>query len=209
MDVLQAAWVAAGQPTPKAGVDGQCARCSAVGPVHRGGVKDNAAGFDGWAHPGRDRLCAACHWGRRTPELRAANWLVTSSPELRRVQRSDLPTLLAQPVPPDQAVAVVLRARRKHVLPAARWGHVAIDDLPARWRQREADLFATVGRLRELGASRTEMLLPAASWRLVQRTPPADWPWLQQAWENLRPWRSPDHPLMTVSLYATDHLRPA
>lgn len=207
MDPQRAAWVAAGSPTPGPGTPGSCARCAMRGPVHAGTVPAGAAGLEGWAHPGRDGLCAACWWGRSTPELRRDAWEVTADRHLERLERPALRERLRRPVPAEVALAVVLRPRRKHCLPAAQWGRVAVDDVPVPWTAREVELYELVLQLREHGFGPRQLLARAPAFEVLRRVPADQWGTVQEAWERLRGWREPVTPWMTLALHATDTRR--
>ena len=74
MDVLTAAWVGAGSPTPHAtSLTGDCSHCGSRDQLVavRAVVSKQFTGFDGWANPSGRGVCPGCAWGYATAELRA------------------------------------------------------------------------------------------------------------------------------------------
>lgn len=204
MEPQHAAWIAAGSPTPGPGCKGVCARCGERGQVHRGGVPGDAAGFDGWHHPGLDELCAPCTWGRASPELRQGSWLIHHPPSLHELGRRELAEHLRTGLDQRTALAVALRPRRKHSMPAARWGHVAVDDVPVPWGPVEVARFELVLMLRAAGFGPRHLMARSPDFTTLSKISPDRWHQVQDAWLRLRPWREPPTPWMTLALHATD-----
>lgn len=71
MDVLTAAWVGAGSPTPHAtSLTGDCSHCGSRDQLVavRAVVSKQFTGFDGWANPSGRGVCPGCAWGYATAE---------------------------------------------------------------------------------------------------------------------------------------------
>ena len=197
MDVLTAAWQACGQPLPAVHRNrnrGACARCGRADDElvpTRDVVSKVFTGYDTWRDPSGSGLCPACTWAYRTPELRAVAHLVTFAPPcLQQLEPAALADLLSVAVPADLAVIVPLRPGRKHLLPAAVWGRVTVDDAQLPWTAADADRLAAMRRLRALGFGSRMLTEPAPVWSVLRKLPRN---WVDQVltdWAALDPWRS-------------------
>lgn len=168
----------------------RCARCVAedvaVTPVSSV-VSRSFTGFDGWGAPAEPGLCGACtwlyrteHWRRRMHVVRAAG-----TPTVSAVTPRGLHRLLSRPLADDWAVVVPLRPGRKHVLPHARWGMVAVDDGSFVWRNADVAALAAVSRLRLLGFGVRALSEPAPAWVVLRGVPEARWSSVLEDWEVL------------------------
>ena len=131
MDVLTAAWVGAGSPTPYAtSLTGDCSHC---------GSRDQLVAVRAGANPSGRGVCPGCAWGYATAELRAGAHLVTRDPaSLAPLDRAGVAALLRSgPLGADSALVVPLRPGRKHLLPMATWGRVAVEDVGLGWNHQE------------------------------------------------------------------------
>lgn len=194
MDPVYAAWTAAGTPRPAdiSTAPGHCARCGATGPIVATSrvVTSDFSGFDGWQQPTAGGLCAACTWCYRHASLRMHPHLVHRSPaQLSALTRSQLRDQLRHPLSPDLALAVPLRAGRKHVLPNAEWGRLTIDDVHVPWVKADAARLDTVERLRRDGVTTTQLAQAAPPYKLIAAASPDDAKGYREAWSQLLPWR--------------------
>ncbi len=155
-----------------------------------------------WRHPHGWGLCGACAWSFVTDALRRLPHVVAQDPPALQVTSLlELGQLLSRPVEGSVAVTVPSRPGRKHVLPAARWGHVTLDETPLVWTTADAARLAAVSRLREAGATPNALSRPAPPWTLVRghgRAREA----IMTDWEILAPWRERPQ-WLTVALLAT------
>jgi len=186
-----------------------CARCAAAAAttattkvLHRGFTS-----VDDWRAPNNSALCPACVWCYTTPALRSSALKVTASPAtLTLLTLPQLLTELRHPIPADTAIAVPSRPGRKHMLPAATWGRVTLDDTPLTWSTQDCTRMATLVQLRTLGASAVDLLKPVPPWKMVAMTPAGDRATLLNAWDSLTPWRRAPA-WMTVATIAATSLR--
>lgn len=213
VDVVRAAWVAAGRPRvpglPSASVVGRCARCGDSGVLVevRRVVSRSFTGRDYWTLPGGAGLCSACTWAYQEPALRKRAHVVLGhrQPALHALDSSGLLEVLAREVD-SQTVVTVPRSGRKHLLPNAQWGRVLLDDIALPWSRADAARLTVLEEVRGLGASDTDLRQSAPPWPLVQTAGPAQRLQLVQAWDELRLWRNrPPH--LEVALVATRRLR--
>lgn len=194
VDVVRAAFVAAGSPVSAAACDGPacCARCGLA--VHTSvpvtaTVSRTFTGFDGWVDPHGARLCVACGWMYRSPSLRSSMHLVTQRPDLEILSPQRLGEILTRAVPSHWAVVVPLRPGRKHVLPQTQWGRVAVDDAALRWGEHETVTLAAMRRLRESGFRVRALLKPYPDVTELQRVPRSEWVGVIEDWCRLTEWR--------------------
>lgn len=205
-DVVRVAWRAVGAPLIEPLSDArECARCGDHGPVTtRKVVSDTFTAFDGWKRPGTSGVCSACGWAYTTPQLRAVPFLVDrASSTLRELGGLQLAAVLTcGPLEVGQAVTVPARAGRKHVLPAARWGMVTVDDLPLPWSATDAQrMTSALTLIQEYSAKPTTLIEATPPYRWLASHPVRDWPRLQQLWGELHPWRTDPSPwLATVQV---------
>lgn len=208
MTVLTAAWVGSGcsggEDAPAAT---RCARCGArAGVVPTGAaVSKTFTGFDDWAIPGGRRLCECCAWGYSTPALRAGPYLVTRDPAgIRGLTRRQVGQLLADgALAEDRCVVVPLRPGRKHLLPAAVWGRVCVDDAHLAWTAVHAELLRLIYRLRSLGCGSRMLAEPAPSFRVLSSLPANQYAAMLRDWERLSCWREPDNPWLSLAVHIT------
>lgn len=195
MDVLTAAWAAAGRPRVlEPAARGGCARCGRADAdlvPARAVVSKVFTGHDGWADPSGTGLCPACTWGYRTPRLRANAHLVTREPlRLRPLSPARLGDLLTRPLAPEAAVVVPLRPGRKHLLPGAGWGRVTVENALLPWTAADADRLGAMRRLRALGFGSRMLAAPAPPWSVLRRLPRHWWADVLEDWSALAPWRT-------------------
>jgi len=193
MDVLTAAFTAAPRPvtiTPTA--RGNCSRCAAadvpLAPT-RHVVSKVFTAFEGWGNPSGAGLCPACTWAYRTPVLRMSAHLVTTQPRMVTLTPSRLRKVLQHPVEADAAVVVPLHPGRKHLLPAAQWGRIAVEDAALTWTGADADRLSSMHTLRSLGFGPRLLVAEAPQWQVLRRLPPAQRRRVQQEWPLLNTWR--------------------
>lgn len=209
MDVLTAAWTASGWPVvDEASLGpGDCARCATsthLVPVRRA-VSKSFTAYDAWSNPSGSGLCQACTWAYTTTSLRAGTHLIGRAPAtMRPVSRSAAAeVLLAGALSAEAALAVPLRPGRKHVLPAAAWGRVAVDDVAVPWSSSDASRLRHVVELRGLGFGSRMIAEPAPPYAVLSGLDRSLWPVVLHAWRQLSPWRSPDNPWLHLALHLT------
>lgn len=206
MDVLTAAWTAAGQPgTPHSATDGACARCACSAPLvsTRLVVSKVFTAFDGWADPSAPGLCPPCCWAYTSPELRLRPHLVSQRPGLTPLRlRQAYALLAAGPLDPARALTIPLRPGRKHLMPASRWGQVTLDDVALPWGLDDATGLRTVARLRSLRFGTRMLAAPAPAWSVLRRHPRDAWHQISADWASLKRWR-PDSPWLSLALHLT------
>ena len=209
VDVVRAAWVAAGRPQvpglPSASVLGCCARCGDSGRLVevRRVVSRSFTGRDRWRLPGGCGLCSACTWAYQEPVLRKRAHIVLGrrQPVLHALDSPGLLEALAREVD-SRAAVTVPRSGRKHLLPGAQWGRVLLDDIALPWSRADAARLTVLDEIRRLGASDADLRHPAPPWLLIHAVGQAHRPQLLQAWDELRAWRTrPAH--LEVALIAT------
>lgn len=207
MTVLTAAWQGAGCPERGSTKLGPCACCATHGALTpiRSVVSKAFTGFQGWADPSGPGLCAACAWGHSTPVLRSAPHLITRNPAaLQQLPRHDVGVrLLAGALSTNVAVVVPLRPGRKHLLPAAVWGRVTVDDVHLPWQAGDATRLRIVAELRSLGFGTRMLNSPAPAFHVMSSLPPAQRLHVLQMWDQLRVWRTPDNPWLPLALHIT------
>lgn len=211
MSVLAAAWAAAGSPAAAGTMDGACARCGAAArlvPV-RTAVSKQFTAFDRWADPCGAGLCAGCAWGYTTAALRAGAHLVTRlPPTLTAVGRAGAAgRLLAGPLRPDAALIVPLRPGRKHLLPDAPWGRVAVDDAAVPWSAGDARRLRAVRELRGLGFGSRMLAAAAPAFQVLARLPAARYGEVLGLWAELDPWRVPGSPWLGLAIHITTPMK--
>lgn len=192
MDVLDAAWRAAGSPVPDLAFThtGSCARCGRLGSVTTAAVvSDKWTGWSDWRSAVRPVLCPGCAWGYREPAHRQGAMLVTSAPSAVALDAAGLARTLAGALAPDQAVVLPLHRGRKHVLPTAAWGRLNVDDTALPWTQVEAQRLQVTIRLRRLGVSGVALTRPAPPFRVLTGLAAPQRSELLQLWPELDPWR--------------------
>lgn len=207
MDPLRTAWVASGSPpaTQTSGL-GACARCLTDAPLTPVGrvVSENFTAYDSWAHPAGRGLCAACAWAYTTPALRNTSHRVDREPG--HLQPLDRPATFAVlrrgPLTLDTALAVPLRAGRKHVLPLAKWGNVQVDEITLTWSSSDAARLGHVAALRIAGAPRAAFFDKAPPHRILKPAGTFTLTHAHDLWNQLTPWRD-SPPWMQLALHVT------
>lgn len=196
-DVVDAAWVAAGRPMLEAAgvlteADGPCARCARGGPLApvRQVVSRSFTAASDWVHPTGAGLCARCTWAYREPALRRCPHHLTRSPARSRPLAADqLLEVLAHPLRPDETITVP-QGGRKHLLPSASWGRIALDDAQIPWGSADAARLQTVAALRAAGTGEADLRQPTPPWPLLRRHPAGSRADLIATWSTLDPWRT-------------------
>jgi hypothetical protein len=208
MDVLTAAWTAAGAPTSPSSIHGPCARCGRQASLTatRAVVSKVFTSFDIWVHPAGAGVCPSCAWGYRTPDLRSSAHLVTRSPKyaLSNLTRpAVLEVLTSGRLNVDTALVVPLKPGRKHLIPDAVWGQITLDDVHLPWTTADTDRLQVVADLRSRGFGTRMLEEPAPPWPILRRQPHADWILVMAAWVQLDPWRTPASPWLALALHIT------
>lgn len=205
MDVTTAAWMAAGCPRLRNPGRGSCARCARpeLAAAVRDVVSGNFTGWDDWINPASAGLCGSCAWAYREPCLRLLPTLVRAAgPDLIHPGPQDLAGLLRQPVPPGAALIIPLRPGRKHLLPAARWSRISIDDGPLPWGPADAARLQAMQRLRQAGFGTRMLAAPAPAYPVLRRLPSAARAAVLADWDLLRDWRQRP-PWLHLAAYVT------
>ena len=208
MDVLTAAWVGAGSPTPHtATLVGECSHCGAHDHLVsvRAVVSKQFTGFDGWANPSGRGVCPGCAWGYSTTELRAGAHLITRDPAtLTPLDRACVAGVLRSgPIGSGQALVVPLRPGRKHLLPAAVWGRVSVEDVDLAWGDQEVGRLREVDQLRALGFGSRMLIAAAPPFQVMKHLTREQFLQVLQAWAQLEPWRQPGNPWMALAVHIT------
>lgn len=193
-DPAAAAWVAAGRPAvdAPAPVDGRCGRCGQDGPTVTSSriISEKFTGFDAWPFGSR-RLCVPCAWAyTRQPTTQPALLITTTAVTEYSAVAALAEVLTAGPLSNSQAV-VLPTARRRHILPAAEWSHLATDGLVVAWDRAAATRLADLTWLRTtIGATWPQLHRPAPPSRLLSAAPADRWSRILTAWEALQGWRA-------------------
>ena len=170
--------------------DARCARCAADGVAATpttAVVSRSFTGYDGWAAPAEAGLCGACAWMYRAGQWRSRMHVVRSAPTptVAVVSPRGLQRLLSHPLPNDAAVVAPLRPGRKHVLPHAQWGTVAVDDGNLAWQEADVAALTAMNRLRLLGFGAAALSDPAPPWRALRGVPDTRWSSVLADWKFL------------------------
>lgn len=200
-DPAASAWLAAGRPTIAAPLsEGRCGRCGHDGPtvVSSRVVSEKFTGFDAWPY-GPARLCVPCAWAYSYTPSSAPAMLITTTGVDEYRHGADLLATLAGGALPAATAAVVPTARRRHLLPTAMWGHLAVDAFVVRWDQTAAQRLSDLAWLRcEMESLRGDQFKriwhrlsePTPPMALLSAQPKARWSATIAAWSQLQPWRS-------------------
>ncbi len=199
LDVVTTAYEAAtgfAVSWPPTGVSGDsaCARCGGAtegsGRRVRETVSRTFTGFDGWVDVAAPTMCRVCVWVYTTTALRSDLLLVTSDPRrATKLSKTRLRRVLGQAISPTSAVVVPLRPGRKHILPHARWGRVAVDDVALPWTEHDAERLSAVVRLRRRGFSLAALARAAPAFSTLKNIPHRTWTSVFADWDSLDPWR--------------------
>ena len=208
MDPVAAAWHAYGEsPGDPTNLSGPCARCGTTAALTPTAavVSRGYTAMDTWAHRGSPGLCPACVWAFREPALRQHPHQVTRDPAaLTRLSWSQLRRALTAPLHSAVAVTVPTRAGHKHVLPAAQWGRVTLDDTPLPWTRADALRLRTLETLRADGVPPKAFTADAPPWSVIGGVSPPTRTRILEGWEHLRPWRA-RRLWLQLALLATSH----
>lgn len=192
-DPAAAAWVVAGRPSVHAHspLVGRCARCGEHGPTVSGArvIPEKFTGFETWPL-GTRRLCVPCAWAfNRAPATQPALLITTDSVNSYLNGAALAEVLTAGELPPTHAI-VLPTARRRHILPTARWGHLATDGLVVRWDAGAASKLTNLAWLRTtVGATWPQLSRSAPPPRLLATQPPEQASRIRTAWSLLDRWR--------------------
>lgn len=189
---MEAAYVHVHGP-PAAGEQacGRCGRRQCVTTPCRQAVSRKFTMFDDWVSPGGD-LCQVCAWGLSGAGLRSTVMAVESG-LVRDLDGVDLAALLSRPLSDQTAVVLPLRPGRKHLLPAARWGHVVVDDVAVRWGAGEVVLRAEMAWLRSRDFSVAMIHDGNPDVGLLRRIPTPEIADVLDALDRVRRWRHSPH----------------
>lgn len=180
-----------GQPEPG---DESCSRCGRRGCAtvpSRQVVSRKFTAYDDWAQPGGE-LCQVCAWGLGGAGLRSSI-LAIEPGQIRELDSSTLAELLSHPVDDRTAVVLPLRPGRKHLVPAARWGHVVVDDVAVRWGGPEVILRAEMAWLRARDFSVAMIHDGNLDAGLLRRIPTDELADILESLERVRRWRRSPH----------------
>lgn len=214
-DVVEVAWNACGRPDLELAFSGasSCARCARRAPLVPASkaVSRRFTGASEWVDGRGNGLCAGCAWSYREPALRRLPHHITPT-AIQAVPAGYLLKLLQQPLPLDQALTVPLGGR-KHLLPAAQWGRVTLDDAQIPWSSSDAARLGTVLRLRTAGATEHDLRRPTPPWPLLHRLDATERSPLMDDWASLDGWRSRTPLWLELAIIATrrnaQHEKPA
>jgi hypothetical protein len=207
VDVVSAAWAAAGrpQPHPSPGRTAPCARCARPGaltPVTEV-VSRKFTGWDGWADLASPGLCPPCTWAYRTKELRTSPAIITAAPlRLEQPALACVARILAARLPARTAVLVPLHPGRKHLLPSASWGTITTGEATFGWTAGDADRLQALTRLRHDGFGTRMLARPAPAYAVLRRLADTRRGPALDDWTALRPWRE-RRPWLTLALCLT------
>lgn len=195
MDVVTAAWSAAGSPSsPAIAVrSGVCARCAARASALaqlRDVISPTFTAYDSWHAPAGDGLCPPCAWSYRHRDLRTRPHHVQALPQLTPLAAAQiLDRLQSGPVTTGEAYTIPLRPGRKHLLPETRWASVRIDDATLSWTDADAGRLRTVGDLVHRGFKPTQLSEVAPPWRPLRLMPRTVTLEVIDLWHQLDVWR--------------------
>lgn len=191
-DVAAAAWrsvVVRGSRQVSAQCCARCAGTTGPSSLVRQVVSRTFTAYDDWRYPAGTHLCAPCSWMYRTRSLRQYAHKVSSRPSLTVLTSHALRMLLSRPLLGGFSVVVPLRPGRKHILPHARWGHVAVDDATLPWTASDVAALAAVIRLRRSGFGVRALAESSPPFPPLRDLSPRRWPQIFADWESLDPYR--------------------
>lgn len=193
-DPAAAAWVVAGRPrihTPPP-ADGRCGRCGDEGPTvsMTRVIPDKLVGSQNLPF-GSNRLCAPCSWAfNRNPAIQPA-LLITAHSVTSYLDGAALCDVLTAGELPGMQAVILPTARRRHILPTARWGHLATDGLVVRWDEGAVTKLTTLVWLRSaVGATWPQLSRSAAPAQLLANQPAKYTSRIRTAWSLLGRWRT-------------------
>lgn len=211
-DPAASAWRIAGEPGLDASTGGgRCGRCGTDGPsvASTQVVSERFSGIDTWPYGWR-RLCVTCAWAYSRSPVVAPIMLITTTAVTEYSTGPELAQVLAAGPLASTSAAIMPTTRRRHILPGAQWGHLAVDGLVVRWDGAAAQRLTDLLWLRRSVCASSERpwkdLGRAAPPHSVLAVQPAElWPQILLAWERLQPWRSLQ-PLWTAARLLTYQL---
>ena len=161
-------------------------------------------GFTGWdlltQSEGEPSWCSACEWAHSEVNLRLYPWLIING-FVGQGAPKDLLRALSRPLAPNEAVIVPV-ARKKHLVPAARWGVLTTDDGCYPWGAVEVTRLQALGRLRTLGFSEKAVTEEAPRFDVLKTLKPSEQIEVFAFWLELASWRRTPL-LLAVALRAT------
>jgi hypothetical protein len=213
-DPLHTLWQHQGSPRltgpgAPATTPGTCARCHQAtdhAALLTDVISDKWTGWQDYATGDRTpRWCPPCAWGHTEPTLRHLPWLITTD-HGAPATLSTLHATLTRPLPADVALLIPL-TRKKHLLPAARWGLITVDDLALPWRPADADRLTVLTALRAAGFTERALGAPAPRFEHLRTLTPTQQAQVLRTWALLDPWRAfPAY--LQIALLATRKDRP-
>lgn len=180
-----------GQPESADRSCGRCGRRGCATVPCRQVISRKFTAFDDWISPGGE-LCQVCAWGLSEAGLRSTTVAIEDG-LVRELDGAGLAALLSRPIDEKTAVVLPLRPGRKHLLPAARWGHVVVDDVAVRWGGAEVVLRAEMAWLRARDFSVAMIQDCSPDIGLLRRIPTHEMPDVLEALERVRRWRNSPH----------------
>lgn len=200
-DPAAAAWSIAGQPSLDAtAATGQCGRCGSEAPCISSTqvVSERFSGIDTWPY-GFRRLCVPCAWAYSRVPTTAPLLLITTSTVTEYPTGPALAEVLAAGPLPGTAAAVMPTTRRRHLLPAAQWGHLTVDGISVRWDHPAAHRLTDLLWLRrDLDIRWKDLSQPAPPYAALAGQPAQLWDRIVTGWNQLQPWRTVQ-PLWTAA----------
>lgn len=203
-------WVAAGSPVlglgwEPADREAGCAHCCSL--IAAGGLRvrvDRVISdkFTGWdAYPNVDGTpplwCPACAWAFREPTLRQQPCVASACGAQPRGGETSEPAgvwdevwvALMDPQWTQQWAVTVPVGRKKHLVPAARWGCVATDSGVLPWNGQDQRRLGVVAWLRGLGFTETAIREPSPRFDPLIGLAEASRAEVLAVWGSLDPWR--------------------
>lgn len=150
-------------------------------------VSDKFTGWDDYTQTPDPLWCVPCTWAHTAIDARVKAWRIDTAGAVEATP-AVLAADLEGPLSAHVALVVPL-SRQKHILPAARWGHVTVDDRVLIWGPEEAHRFTVLRWLRGLGFSEASLSLPVPRFEQFITLPATDMAHVMVRWETLSPWR--------------------
>lgn len=186
------------------GAGGECARCgewSADAVSVSAVVSKVFTGADGWAALHARSLCRRCAWMYTVPEGRTECWELVRRPwSARRVPRAEVvEVLIGGALGEGRAFTVPIRPGRRHLLPLARWGRIAVDDASLPWGKADAARLRFACRLRRIGVPAGALGGDVVPYEVVRRLPPGRVGEVLDLWSSLTEWGGTDNPWLRMT----------
>jgi hypothetical protein len=193
-DPAAAAWHTAGRPAVDAPtpIPGRCGRCGTTTDTVTSSriISEKFTGFDAWPYGSR-RLCVPCAWAYTCTPTTQQPMLITTTTTTTFTAGGELAPHLSAGALAPTAAAILPTVKRRHLLPTARWGHMATDGLVIIWDHHAAHRLTDLMWLRaDLGATWPQLQHPAPRADLVRNQPPHLWERILAAWSGVQPWRA-------------------